>query len=110
MVRTNGELLCTHASPRRCNECFPEWSPQHFFLRERFIKSHLAHVDQFLAPSRFLLERFVDWGIPREKIRFEEYGRIPQSAASRRRVREPAAHEARLLRADQPVQGRRGAA
>ena len=78
MVRTNGELLCTHASPRRCNECFPEWSSQHFFLRERFIKSHLAHVDQFLAPSRFLLERFVDWGIPREKIRFEEYGRTIQ--------------------------------
>jgi glycosyltransferase involved in cell wall biosynthesis len=78
MVRTNGELLCTHSSPRRCNECFPEWSSQHFFLRERFIKSHLAHVDQFLAPSRFLLERFVDWGIPREKIRFEEYGRIIQ--------------------------------
>jgi glycosyltransferase involved in cell wall biosynthesis len=78
MVRTHREELCTHSSPRRCNECFPDWSPQHFFLRERFIKSHLSLVDQFLAPSRFLLERFVEWGIPREKIRFEEYGRIPQ--------------------------------
>jgi glycosyltransferase involved in cell wall biosynthesis len=78
MIRTKSEALCTHSSPRRCNECFPEWSSQHFFLRERFIKSHLTHVDQFLAPSRFLLERFVDWGIPREKIRFEEYGRIIQ--------------------------------
>jgi glycosyltransferase involved in cell wall biosynthesis len=76
MIRTNRETLCTHSSPRRCNECFPEWSAQQFFLRERFIKSHLTHVDQFLAPSKFLLERFVDWGIPREKIRFEEYGRI----------------------------------
>ena len=76
MIRTNRETLCTHSSPRRCNECFPEWTAQQFFLRERFIKSHLTHVDQFLAPSKFLLERFVDWGIPREKIRFEEYGRI----------------------------------
>ena len=33
----------------------------------------------FLAPSYFLLERFVDWGIPREKIRYEEYGRTPVS-------------------------------
>ena len=82
MVRTNGEQLCTAASPRRCNECFPDWTPQHFFLRERFIKSHLAHVDMFLAPSRFLLERYVDWGIPRERIRFEDYGRLPADAGS----------------------------
>ena len=75
MLRTNGEL-CTHASPRRCNECFPAIAPQEFFLRERFIKSHLDNVDMFLAPSQFLLERYVDWGIPRDRIRFEDYGRI----------------------------------
>jgi glycosyltransferase involved in cell wall biosynthesis len=83
MVRSVGEVLCTHSSPRRCNECFPEWSPQQFFLRERFIKSHLAHVDQFLAPSRQLLERYVNWGVPRDKIRFEEYGRVVQPALER---------------------------
>ena len=81
LVRTVGEQLCTHASPRRCNQCFPEWSPQHFFLRERLIKSHLSHVDLFLAPSNFLLERYVDWGIPRDKIRFEDYGRLPEPRA-----------------------------
>ncbi len=75
MLRTNGEL-CTHASPRRCNECFPAIPPQQFFLRERFIKSHLEHVDMFLAPSQFLLERYVEWGIPRDRIRLEDYGRI----------------------------------
>ena len=69
--------LCLEASPRRCHECFPEISPQEFFLRKRFIQSHFEHVDLFLAPSRFLLERYVDWGIPREKIRFEDYGRRP---------------------------------
>jgi glycosyltransferase involved in cell wall biosynthesis len=79
MVRTIGEKLCTEASPRRCNQCFPDWSPQHFFLRERLIKSHLSHVDEFLAPSKFLLERYVDWGIPRDKIRFEDYGRLPET-------------------------------
>jgi glycosyltransferase involved in cell wall biosynthesis len=79
MVRTNGDWLCTEASPRRCNECFPELSLQRFFLRERLIKSHFAHVDLFLCPSNFLLERYVDWGIPRERLRFEDYGRIPQS-------------------------------
>jgi glycosyltransferase involved in cell wall biosynthesis len=34
-------------------------------------------VDLFIAPSQFLLERYVDWGIPRERIVFEEYGRLP---------------------------------
>jgi glycosyltransferase involved in cell wall biosynthesis len=92
MVRTGSDALCFGASPRRCNECFPEWTPQWFFLRERLIKSHLANVDVFLCPSNFLLERYVDWGIPREKLRFEDYGRTPQTplpvpASERRRTR-----------------------
>jgi len=94
MVRTehrNGEL-CNEASPRRCHECFPEISPQAFFMRKRFIQSHFSLVDLFLAPSHFLLERYVDWGIPREKIRFEDYGRrsvvpIAQSEENRPRNR-----------------------
>jgi glycosyltransferase involved in cell wall biosynthesis len=75
MVRTESQELCLESSPRRCHECFPEISPQAFFMRKRFIQSQLSLVDLFLAPSHFLLERFVDWGIPREKIRYEEYGR-----------------------------------
>jgi glycosyltransferase involved in cell wall biosynthesis len=74
MLRTNGHELCLEASPRRCNECFPEFSPQTFFLRERLIKAHFSKVDLFIAPSQFLLERYVDWGIPPERIRLEEHG------------------------------------
>jgi glycosyltransferase involved in cell wall biosynthesis len=78
MIRTKTESLCLEASPRRCNECFPDWLPQFFFLRDRLVKSHLANVDLFLCPSNFLLERYAHWGLPREKLRFEDYGRIPQ--------------------------------
>jgi glycosyltransferase involved in cell wall biosynthesis len=46
-------------------------------MRQKFIQSQFSLVDQFIAPSRFLLQRYVDWGIPREKIIFEEYGRQP---------------------------------
>jgi glycosyltransferase involved in cell wall biosynthesis len=92
LVRTGSGELCLEASPRRCNECFSEVSPQTFFLRKRLIRSHQGHVDLFLAPSEFLLERYVDWGIPREKIRFEEYGRrpvlpVPETEEPRRRNR-----------------------
>jgi glycosyltransferase involved in cell wall biosynthesis len=83
MLRRTGEL-CKEASPRRCHECFPDIPAADFFLRERFIKSHADHVDMFLAPSQFLLERYVDWGIPRERIRFEDYGRVPQERAPER--------------------------
>jgi glycosyltransferase involved in cell wall biosynthesis len=44
-------------------------------MRKRFIQSHFRQVDLFLAPSRFLRDRYIDWGIPAERIRFEEYGR-----------------------------------
>jgi glycosyltransferase involved in cell wall biosynthesis len=79
MVRTGGRGLCDHASPRRCHECFPQHSPQQFFLREQFIKGHFSHVDTFLAPSRFLMERYVAWGIPAERIRHEPLGIMPST-------------------------------
>jgi glycosyltransferase involved in cell wall biosynthesis len=75
MVRTvNDEELCTHASPRRCHECFPEHSPQAFFMRKRFVQSMFDLVDLFISPSQFLRQRYIDWGIPAERIQFEENG------------------------------------
>ena len=76
MVRTSNNELCEEASPQRCHACFPNISPQTFFLRKRFIQSQFALVDMFLAPSRFLMQRYVEWGIPADKIRFQDYGRV----------------------------------
>jgi glycosyltransferase involved in cell wall biosynthesis len=75
MVRTFGDELCPEASPRRCNECFPDITPQSFFLRERFVKGHFANVDRFLAPSAQLMDKYLRWGIGEERIEVEEYGR-----------------------------------
>src|SRR3954454_23042100 len=76
LVRTSGEL-CTHDSPRRCHECFPQHSPGDFFLRKSLIQAHFDQVDTFIAPSRFLLEQYVRWGIPRTRIRYEPHGFAP---------------------------------
>jgi glycosyltransferase involved in cell wall biosynthesis len=76
MLRVTGEP-CTHETPRRCNECYPHMPRQQFFLRKQLIQTHFRNVDLFLAPSRFLLERYVDWGVPRDRIVFEDYGRLP---------------------------------
>ena len=59
-------------------------------MRKQFIQSHLRLVDQFIAPSRFLRDRYADWGIPAEKILVEDYGR--------RSVREPREPEERSNR------------
>jgi glycosyltransferase involved in cell wall biosynthesis len=85
MIRTLRNELCQEASPRRCHECFPDVSPQTFFMRERFIKSHLKLVDLFIAPSEYVRDRYVDWGIPAERIVVEPYA----LAARDRPIEEP---------------------
>jgi glycosyltransferase involved in cell wall biosynthesis len=95
MVRTiNDHELCTHSSPRRCHECFPEHSPQAFFMRKRYIQAMFELVDLFIAPSRFLRQRYIDWGLAPERIHFQENGcaqaapmRIEASAEDRPRNR-----------------------
>jgi glycosyltransferase involved in cell wall biosynthesis len=77
MVRVDNFELCHAASPRRCNQCFPKIPPARFFLRERFIKAALAYVDLFIAPSEQLRQRYIEWGLPAEKILCEDYGRFP---------------------------------
>jgi len=88
LLRTRDNQPCLDPSPRHCHECFPDVSPQIFFMRERFIKSHLALVDRFVAPSAFLRERYIEWGIPAEQIVFEENGRhfdvVPAATSPRR--------------------------
>ncbi|WP_026377271.1 glycosyltransferase family 4 protein [Aestuariibacter salexigens] len=73
MVKTNGRL-CYRASPRDCHSCFPEKQPGDFFLREQYIKRMFANVDTFVAPSKFLKERYVEWGISPTLIKVIENG------------------------------------
>lgn len=76
MVRSFSSELCLEASPRRCNECFPDISPQAFFLRERFVARHMENVDLFIAPSAQLMDKYLRWGIDPQRIEVEEYGRL----------------------------------
>jgi glycosyltransferase involved in cell wall biosynthesis len=93
MVRTYNDGLCYEATPRRCHQCFPRITVQQFFLRERFIKSALEAVDMFIAPSRLVRDRFIDWGVAPDRIRYEDNGRTavtalpdPPDAGRRRRL------------------------
>jgi glycosyltransferase involved in cell wall biosynthesis len=68
MVRKTDGSLCARASQVRCHQCFPDHPPEEFLARKMWFQSHLAHVDVFTCPSRFMIEYFVEWGIEREKI------------------------------------------
>jgi glycosyltransferase involved in cell wall biosynthesis len=74
MVRATNEALCEEESPRRCHECFPGVTPQAFYMRKRFIQSHLGLVDLFIAPSDYVKARYVQWGLPESKIEVEQQG------------------------------------
>uniref|UniRef100_A0A9E8CKM0 Glycosyltransferase family 4 protein n=1 Tax=Bosea sp. NBC_00436 TaxID=2969620 RepID=A0A9E8CKM0_9HYPH len=86
MVRPGDRQRCTGSSPSACHGCFPEIGSDRFLLRERFIKTHLAAVDRFVAPSRFLRQRYIDWGLPGERIEVIANARPAQEAAPHRQA------------------------
>nr|WP_165820003.1 glycosyltransferase [Microvirga sp. KLBC 81] len=67
MVKS-GKGLCYAASPAECSQCFPSMSAGKFFVRESIYKMFFENVDIFVSPSAFLKERYVDWGLPAERI------------------------------------------
>ncbi len=74
MVKRPSLTLCNRASPLDCHRCFPERTEQEFFLRKLFIKRFFREVDAFVAPSNFLRDRYVAWGLPAERVVVIENG------------------------------------
>jgi glycosyltransferase involved in cell wall biosynthesis len=68
MVRWTDQSLCTRASAVRCHQCRPEQPPEHYFMREMWMKRHLEAVDVFTTPSRFMIKHFTDWGLDEAKF------------------------------------------
>ena len=66
--------------------------------RTEAMRDALLAADLLLAPSRFMLERFVEHGIPAERIEFSEYGMddSPFRAMPPRPERDPAARPVRF--------------
>jgi glycosyltransferase involved in cell wall biosynthesis len=74
MVKTQKKRLCSGASPAECHGCFPDVAVTRHFEREMFLKNHLDLADAFISPSQFLIERYVGWGLRREKFTMLENG------------------------------------
>jgi glycosyltransferase involved in cell wall biosynthesis len=74
MVKTSRSALCRQSSPADCAACFPQHTAGAIFQRELFLKDHLALADAYVSPSRFLIQRYVDWGLPAKKFHLIENG------------------------------------
>jgi glycosyltransferase involved in cell wall biosynthesis len=74
MVKTQKNALCYRASPAECSLCFPHIPAGEFMRREMFLKTFYDQVDHFISPSRFLIDRYVEWGLPADKLTFLENG------------------------------------
>jgi glycosyltransferase involved in cell wall biosynthesis len=68
MLTKQNRTLCYESGPIRCSKCFKEISPSDFFLRKLYIQRFFDLVDHFIAPSEFLAERYVAWGVPQSRI------------------------------------------
>jgi glycosyltransferase involved in cell wall biosynthesis len=68
MVTKHGRSLCYESSPTRCAGCFEDVAPSDFFLRKLYIQRFFGLVDEFIAPSHFLANRYVTWGIPADRM------------------------------------------
>lgn len=68
LVTTGDRSLCRTPGPDSCVRCFPEISRDAFVMRELFIKHAFSLVDRFISPSEFLKARYVEWGLPAERI------------------------------------------
>jgi glycosyltransferase involved in cell wall biosynthesis len=68
MQRLTDGALCTRASAVRCHQCLPERPPEHYFMRELWMKTHLGVVDVFTTPSRFMVSHYAAWGLDPAKF------------------------------------------
>lgn len=67
MIKTN-RRLCDVSSPSECSACFPNFTPGQFFLRDQIFRSYLPYCARFIAPSQFLHDRYVNWGLDPEAV------------------------------------------
>jgi glycosyltransferase involved in cell wall biosynthesis len=96
MVKTGSLQLCREATPEDCHRCFPESSAEDFWLRRQFFLDRFSVVDGFIAPSEFLRQRYISWGIPAERIVVIENGQAVEPMLPPRPLPEPGARRNRF--------------
>jgi glycosyltransferase involved in cell wall biosynthesis len=74
MINKGTLSLCQTETYDACCRCFPEHTIEEFWLRKKFFLNHFKLIDQFVSPSEFLRQRYIQWGLPPDKIAVIENG------------------------------------
>lgn len=74
MVTRPAQSLCNSATIERCASCFPESGRAGMTTRRNLFLEALSRLDGFISPSHFLIDRYVDWGLPRDRFAMIENG------------------------------------
>jgi glycosyltransferase involved in cell wall biosynthesis len=86
MLKIPSRDFCHAATPIECSKCFPDLRPEFVTLRAQRLKAMLEECDQFIFPSEFLAERYLDWGLSPEKCVVIPNGQVnPAPQFDRRR-------------------------
>jgi glycosyltransferase involved in cell wall biosynthesis len=88
MVKAGSSKLCSRESFDECSKCFPSKTPEDFWLRKQYFQRHFEFVDQFIAPSEFLRQRYIDWGLDPEQIVVIENGQADEEPLPPRHLKE----------------------
>lgn len=88
MVKTGRFQLCSRESYDDCRQCFPHKTAEDFWLRKHYFQSHFKLVDAFVAPSEFLRQRYIQWGIDANKIIVIENGQAAEAPLPPRAITE----------------------
>ena len=68
MLKSTANALCHVATPDACHACLPDIAASRFALRRLHLGNMLNLVDSFVAPSSFVRDRFISWGIEASRI------------------------------------------
>ncbi|MEI6363436.1 MAG: glycosyltransferase family 4 protein [Actinomycetes bacterium] len=60
--------LCSQSSPAACANCV-DWPIARTATREDYVRRAFESVDLFVTPSRFVRDRYVDWGLDIGRVR-----------------------------------------
>jgi glycosyltransferase involved in cell wall biosynthesis len=67
MITTKSQTLCSRADSLSCTRCFPTVPELHFLKRQVAALEGLSCVHLVTAPSHFLMERLIEFGVPEHK-------------------------------------------
>ena len=70
MLDSEGSL-CSESGIRKCSKCM-ETTTEAVALNQSLIKLSFKFVDAFISPSKFLLNRYSEWGLARDDIHLIE--------------------------------------